>query len=119
VLTLSEAAEYLRMSEQSLHEAAILAIVPGRLIVNQWRFSRDTLRDWISLPTGETSNLEIREKDAHSNGVPIVRPGFSDSEAEKKSLLSVIGSMADDETWEPMVEEIYRERTRHPVGELP
>ena len=31
-------------------------------------------------------------------------------------MLAVIGAFKDDETLEPMVEEIYRERKRNPVG---
>jgi hypothetical protein len=119
VLTLAEAAAWLRVSEEVLHEAAVMGAVPGRMINVEWRFSSDQLRDWLKYPKGNAVNGELREKGMKSNHSSVIRPGFSETEAERQSLLSVIGSMADDESWEPMVEEIYRERARHLVGETP
>jgi excisionase family DNA binding protein len=84
---LAEAAALLRVSEDGLSSDADAGRIPGRLVGNEWRFVRSALIAWLSQP-----------------------------EPRKKSMLSVAGSFADDETLMPMVEEIYRERKRDPVG---
>jgi len=117
VLTLAEAAAWLRVSEEVLHEAAVMGTVPGRMINVFWVFSREALLEWINKPKGKVQNGELREKGTQFNAASFIRPGYSETEAEKQSLLSVIGCMADDETLEPMVEEIYRERARDLVGD--
>jgi hypothetical protein len=91
VLTLAEAAAFLRVPEAGLRQDAEAGEVPGRRIAGEWRFGRAALLTWLS--GAETPN-----------------------EARKKSMLAVAGSFADDETLMPMVEEIYRERKRNPVG---
>jgi excisionase family DNA binding protein len=56
VLTLAEAAEYLRISEQKLAELAADGGVPARRIGAEWRFLRKALDDWLrggSRPVGE------------------------------------------------------------------
>jgi excisionase family DNA binding protein len=51
VLTLSEAAAYLRVSEDDVVRLANLHELPGRQIGNEWRFLRAGLRDWLRIPT--------------------------------------------------------------------
>jgi hypothetical protein len=92
ILTLTEAAAFLRVPEEGLRKDAEAGRVPGRLVAGQWRFARATLLDWLS------------------------RPEVS-SEARKKSMLAVAGSLKDDETLDAMVEEIYRRRREQPVNE--
>lgn len=93
VLTLAEAAAFLRVSEAGLNADADAGRVPGRLVAGEWRFVKATLLAWLSTP-------ESKERDANW----------------KERLLSVAGSWEDDPTVDAMVEEIYRERKRHPVG---
>jgi excisionase family DNA binding protein len=87
VMTLSEAATFLRVPTETLRTDAVGGRIPGRLVGDEWRFARSALIAWLSQP-----------------------------ETRKKSMLSVIGAFKDDETLEPMVEEIYRERKRNTVG---
>jgi excisionase family DNA binding protein len=47
VLTLSEAATYLRVSEDDLLELASHFEVPGRKIGGDWRFLKQALADWL------------------------------------------------------------------------
>jgi len=48
VLTLDEAADYLRVEPQALEAAAMREEVPARLVLGQWRFSRAVLVVWMS-----------------------------------------------------------------------
>lgn len=84
VLTLGEAAAFLRVSEDGLRLDAEAGRVPTRRVAGEWRFMRAALRDWLSQP-----------------------------ESTKKSMRAVIGAFKDDETLEPMMEEIYRQRKRN------
>jgi hypothetical protein len=92
VLTLAEAAAFLRVPTDGLLADAEAGRVPARRVAGEWRFGRAQLLDWLG----------GREPE--------------DEAARVARLLSVAGSLADDETLLPMMEEIYRERKRHPVG---
>ncbi len=45
VLTLEESADYLRISPQVVDELASRGAIPGRCIINDWRFLKDALDD--------------------------------------------------------------------------
>ncbi len=47
ILTLAEAAEYLRIAEEKLADLAIDGGVPARRIGGEWRFLRQALDDWL------------------------------------------------------------------------
>lgn len=47
ILTLPEAAAYLRVSEEVMLELAEGAELPGRKIGNEWRFLKEALGDWL------------------------------------------------------------------------
>ena len=53
VFTLKEAAGFLQFSERSLYKLASGGIVPGKKILNKWRFERDALKKWLN--NGETT----------------------------------------------------------------
>lgn len=84
VLTLAEAAEYLRVPA-----ADVLAMlpggIPGRRIGSEWRFLKSALQEWLRTP-GIKQN--------------------------KESLMSLAGICKDDPTLDEMVKEIYRQRGR-------
>jgi hypothetical protein len=48
VLTLADAAEFLRVSEAGLKTDAAAGRVPGRIVAGEWRFARTTLLAWLS-----------------------------------------------------------------------
>ena len=85
VLTLSEAAAYLRVSEADVVRLATSQGLPGRLIGNDWRFSKSALQDWLRTPPPRPS---------------------------KEALLSSIGAWQDDPYLKEMLEEIYKRRGR-------
>jgi len=91
VLTLAEAAAFLRVPEAGLLAEATHGRVPGRLIAGEWRFVKATLLAWLSEPEAA--------------------PG-----AWKERIRGIIGMWKDDPSVDPMIEEIYRQRKANPVG---
>jgi excisionase family DNA binding protein len=51
VLTLSEAAAYLRVAESHIQRLAESRALPGRQIGGEWRFLKAGLQDWLRPPT--------------------------------------------------------------------
>ncbi len=47
ILTVNEAAAFLRMGRRSLYKLAKEGKIPGRKILNKWRFEKETLREWV------------------------------------------------------------------------
>jgi excisionase family DNA binding protein len=82
VLTLSEAAAYLRVSELSVEALASQDDLPGRKIEGQWRFLKAALDDWLRAPS------------------------------PKQRLMKQAGALRDDPYMEEMLENIYRKRGR-------
>jgi len=91
VLTLAEAAAYLRLPEANLVNAVHSEGLPGRLVAGEWRFLKIAIQQWLStnLPTPEM---------------------------RKAAQLAVAGAWKDDPYLEDMLEEIYRRRGR-PITE--
>lgn len=54
VLTLSEAAVFLRVPEAEVLRLAQMRELPGRMLGGEWRFLRDALRDWLRTPARVT-----------------------------------------------------------------
>ena len=50
VLTLREAAKYLRLSEVTIKRLAVQGFIPGSKIGRQWRFSRETIMGLVKHP---------------------------------------------------------------------
>jgi excisionase family DNA binding protein len=89
VMTLSEAAAYLRLPEEEVVRLVHRQDLPGRFTGSAWRFLRAAIQEWLSKPP----------------------PKYS-----KEGQSSVAGLLKDDPDLVPMVEEIYRQRGR-PITE--
>jgi excisionase family DNA binding protein len=91
VLTLAEAATYLRLHENDVVGLVHSQGLPGRLVGGEWRFLKTAIQLWLitGTPTPET---------------------------RKAAQLAIVGSWKDDPDLEAMVEEIYRKRGR-PITE--
>jgi excisionase family DNA binding protein len=85
VLTLAEAAAYLRVREADLLRMLGSKNFPGRRIGDEWRFLKSALRDWLRAPSVPSS---------------------------KEAVLALAGSWKDDPDWEEMLNEIYKKRGR-------
>jgi excisionase family DNA binding protein len=89
VLTLTEAAAYLRLPEEEVVRLAEMQDLPGRLAGTEWRFLKTAIQQWLS-----TSALR----------------------SNKEAWIALAGSCKDDPDLEGIVEEAYRRRGR-PITE--
>jgi excisionase family DNA binding protein len=85
ILTLSEAAEYLRLNEEELKRLVSDSDLPGRQIGNEWRFFKTALQSWLSTPRRATG---------------------------MKAVLAMAGKFKNDPFLEEIVREAYRQRGR-------
>jgi excisionase family DNA binding protein len=85
VLTLAEAAAYLRVPEEEILQLVGPSGLPGRKIGSEWRFLRSALQHWLCLS-----------------------PKPSSTEA----LHSLAGAWAGDPCLDQLLEEIYKRRGR-------
>ncbi len=85
VLTLAEAAAYLRVSEEELLRLVAPGGLPGRKIGAEWRFSKAALQAWLAAPLAPSS---------------------------QDSLLSLAGAWKDDPHLAEMLDQIYKQRGR-------
>jgi excisionase family DNA binding protein len=89
VLTLAEAAKFLRVSQAKLRRLAEQRQVPARKLGDDWRFLKPALEDWLRGKPDPT-----------------------------QALLQQAGMWRDDETVPDMLREIYRARGRPEDGEI-
>jgi excisionase family DNA binding protein len=89
VLTLSEAAIYLRVAEEDVVRLVHLQALPGRRIGSDWRFLKAGLRDWLRIP--------------HQN-------------SGKEAMLDLAGAWKDDPDIDQIVREAHRRRGRPMTG---
>jgi excisionase family DNA binding protein len=59
VLTLAEAAAYLRVPETEVERIAATQGLPGRRIGSEWTFSRAAIQDWLRRPSMKESLLRL------------------------------------------------------------
>jgi excisionase family DNA binding protein len=82
ILTLAEAATYLRIDEDTLKALVSEQGLPGRQIGNEWRFLREAIHEWLKGPT------------------------------QKERALAFAGAFRDDPDLEEITAEIFRARGR-------
>src|SRR5947207_665066 len=85
VLTLAEAAAYLRLSEADVIRLVQSQDLPGRFTGTEWRFLKPAIQAWLSQPPPRAS---------------------------KEAQAAVIGSWKDDPYLDEMLEDVYRARGR-------
>ena len=47
ILTIAQAAAYLQIGKRSLYRLAREGKIPGKRILNKWRFERESLKNWV------------------------------------------------------------------------
>jgi excisionase family DNA binding protein len=82
VLTIQEVADYLRLPEEVVLQEVSQGHLPGRKIADTWRFLKDAIDDWL------------RTQDSRA------------------ILLSQAGSLKDDDMFDELLANIYKERGR-------
>jgi excisionase family DNA binding protein len=89
VLTLAEAAAYLRLPEKDVIAATSTQGLPGRLVGGEWRFLKSAIQQWLSVsqPTAEM---------------------------RKAAPMALAGAWKDNPDIEQIVEEAMRRRGRQP-----
>ncbi len=58
-LTLSEVAEYLRVSRETIYKLAQQSKIPASKLGNQWRFKQDLVDQWLQSQTSEPLEKEL------------------------------------------------------------
>ena len=48
ILTIEEAAAYLQIGKRSIYKLAKEGKIPGKKVLNKWRFEKESLRQWVS-----------------------------------------------------------------------
>ena len=48
IMTIEEAANYLKIGKRSIYKLAKEGKIPGKKILNKWRFEKESLRRWVS-----------------------------------------------------------------------
>ena len=82
VLTLDEAADYLRLSKETIERQAFQGQIPGRRIEDTWRFLKAAIDDWLR------------------------------SHDSRMILMQQASALADDETLSQLRANIYADRGR-------
>lgn len=83
ILTLAEAAAYLRFSEADILRLVSEQELPGRRMANEWRFLKSAIQDWLRTPP---------------------KPG------SREAVLSTIGAWKDDPEMVAETMAIYHKR---------
>jgi excisionase family DNA binding protein len=100
VLTLTEAAEFLRVSDKALADKAREGEVPARQIGGEWRFLRRALVDWLYAGERESAN-----------GSP-TRP----LTGSKQAVFSHFGILRDHDDLEATLTDLTKQRAAWPSG---
>src|ERR1700677_1188381 len=87
VLTLAEAASYLRLSEEEVIDLAQSHDLPGRSVGSHWRFLKSAIQQWLGAAA-------------------------SSRQARKKAQMALAGKYRDDTDLVQICEEAYRKRGR-------
>ena len=87
VLTLTEAAAYLRLPEKDVIAATSAQSLPGRLVGGEWRFLKSAIQQWLSAAP------------------PILQ-------TRKEAQLALAGKYKDDPDLMRICEDAYRQRGR-------
>ncbi len=64
ILTITEAAQYLRISLSSLYKLAQDGKIPAQKVGKHWRFHKQTLTDWIA-----AGNMNFQEYKSKPKGM--------------------------------------------------
>ena len=84
VMTIAEAASFLRVSKNTVYEYVRRGIIPARKIGRVWRLRRAVLEDWLSEGEAETVTPELAAFIAESEREAADGPTITVEEYAKK-----------------------------------
>src|SRR5438309_1852552 len=89
VLTLVEAARYLRVAAKAVKQRALSGDIPGRQIGTEWRFLKTALDEWLRRPNSKTMLLQMAGAFADDESLPELRKSILSSR-EKQQVVEGI-----------------------------
>lgn len=100
VLTLAEAAAWLRVPEDGLKADAVAGRIPARLVAGEWRFTKPAVLAWLSVPE------------------PQPAPAKTGAELVERLRQLDFGPTYEEnpEAAEAEIAELYRQRKQHAAG---
>ena len=69
ILTLAEAAAFIRVSEKTLGEMARTGRIPSKKVGREWRFLRTGLEAWLVAESGHTAKTGFADRAADGSGL--------------------------------------------------
>jgi len=100
VFTLTEAAEFLRVSDKALADKAMAGEVPARQIGGEWRFLRRALVDWLYAGARDSANGAL--------GPPLT--------GSKEAVFRHFGILRDHDDLEATLADLEEQRAAWPDG---
>ena len=65
ILTIEEAADLLQIGKRSLYKLAKEGKIPGKKLLNKWRFERESLKAWVR-DDGKRRNIALGRRASRS-----------------------------------------------------
>jgi excisionase family DNA binding protein len=59
ILTIEQAAAYLQIGKRSVYKLAKGGKIPGKKVLNKWRFEKEALRRWVRGERADTAGGEF------------------------------------------------------------
>lgn len=66
IMTISEAAQYLRISSSSLYKLAQEGRIPCQKVGRHWRFSRPAIQEWIAQKRSSKDQFPLSKEENQS-----------------------------------------------------
>lgn len=115
VLTLNEAAAYLRIGPEELERLAASNEVPGRRVGSRWRFNRQALLAWLN---GEWTLITTTVPTPAGRGSPSVLPDLSLSRQDMAEIIAT-GTNVAQAGGETKKKKKQPANGEEPIGEAP
>lgn len=97
VLTLEEAAAFLRVSPDAVMRSVVQQALPGRQIEGQWRFLRTALADWLREKSGKAVLLSQAGVLALIDTTDLPLPSHSVMDIEPVSVGALLQPLGRDD----------------------
>ena len=85
VLTLKEAARYLRLPPASLKKYAERGDIPGRQLGKEWRFLKSALNEWLGRPNSRSVLLSMAGAFKDDDTLPELRKAIAAARGRQKA----------------------------------